>query len=556
MLKGFFDSILDFLGLRQKPRKAEPKLKEAVGKRIMLPPIPTITPKGQARVFVKKEFAKTKLFVKKPFALQKPWEKGLARKPLVARKLIVKKQPSARALQFEIEQILKEAQALKRKLEQKKLKIKGKRKVRKVRRKQKPAFAKKKKFQPLTAEEVQKLRERLQQKQQLSDFELERLKWHLDKSPFEREAEEKELHTLELEKIRKGLSAPQQTQQASVQGTVVQVPQGTQVFIGKQAERPEAVEAVQTVEEQIETTGQLLKSLEQDFLKRRISEQEYRQRVLDLNQKLRELRIRKKIQDEKAGKPQEVAQVRGQQVQQPMAQQKPIPQTMQKQALPQALKQQSQAIRPSTQQPSVQQAPVSREMQRFLEERVGKSDEGKLVQVEMNVQKLMKRFNLSENEAQQEILKIDKAKLLENFDKLVDLIELEQKTQRLMQENLELEKEKKMRALEKPEFGTGFEAGLPEKKKEEVKAIVLEIQKQRIITDFDKLLEVVQRKGKVSASEALKELKISKDRLSDCLKVLEQNNLVRVDFPPIGSEIIYDINYAPPQKKENNLKKK
>ena len=124
MIKGFFDSILDFLGLRQrvsnkrfesahlreaqigKRERREPKLKEAVEKRVIPPLVPTITPKGQARVFVKKEFAKTKIFAKKPIA---------------ARKL------SAKALQFEIGQILKEAQAFKKRLKlgKKKLPTKG-----------------------------------------------------------------------------------------------------------------------------------------------------------------------------------------------------------------------------------------------------------------------------------------------------------------------------------------------------------------------------------------------------------------------------------------------
>ena len=144
----------------------------------------------------------------------------------------------------------------------------------------------------------------------------------------------------------------------------------------------------------------------------------------------------------------------------------------------------------------------------------------------------------------------------ENFDKLVDLVELEQKTQRLFQEQLQLEKERKQRLEEKPEFGSGFEAGVPKKKIEEVKAIVAEVQKHRIITDFDNVLELVQRKGKVSGDDALKELKISRNKLKECISVLEQNSLLRVDFPPIGPEILYDINYVQPAKpsKENSKK--
>ncbi|MDO8647385.1 MAG: hypothetical protein Q7R70_03145 [Candidatus Diapherotrites archaeon] len=463
---------------------------------------------------------------------------------------------------------------------------------------------------PLTAVEIQRLRFNLNsglaaknpEEAEIRTEELDRIRKTLLEKPAA-SITEKELRTEELERIRKSLAEPggngrdrpfqsaetqsqasqnnfqaipksqslqqqdsmpsvrqqnSQPQFSGIQGTVVQVPEGASVFIGSQP--PQVQQAVQqkkseesqlSIDDDISATERLLKALEQDYLKRRISEQEYRQRVLDLNQRLRELKIKKKIQGEK---PVEIKLPDSEKPLEDPEQKIPAPAPASK-----PLRSKFQFSRPSVHYAVPQgNDSLTPEMQKFLQERLGKSDDAKLSELEANVQKLMKKYNLSESEAEEKIAKIDSPKVLQSFDKLVDLIELEQRTQKLMQEQLQIAKDRSPKQEEKSEFGSGFEAGVPKKKIEEVKAIVVELQKHRIVTDFDKLLELVQSKGKVSESDAFKELKISKDKLKDCINVLEQNNLVRVEFPPIGTSVIFDVNYIPPvklSKQEKNEKK-
>ena len=500
MLGNFFESLLKFLGLKKKHEPKGPRLTQPSGTMreirdwITAPDIPSITPRVQ------------KLFIK-PESFRKPSRiRRLEARPF---QKPAKKKPGIGALQFEIEQILKEAQALQKKLATVKPKL-AKPKVPKPKKKmpkRKRRFA----FKPLTRDEVRALRQKLKQRKPLQDFEIERLKQHL-KQPVAEKAEQ-ELRALELDKIRKSLEEPKPRQPAPEQAAFQAAPQ---------VQQPVAA-AEESLDDQISETEELLKGLEQDFLKRRISEPEYRQRVLDLDQKLRELKIRKKKQEQLGLKP------------------KPMP------VVPQAAKVQAQ---------EQAQPQVSAEMQRFLEKRFGKSDRQKLESLEEKVQELMKRFHLSEREAEAEISKLDNSKVLGNFDKLIDLIELEQKTQRLMQEHLELEKQKKLQAEEKPEFGTGFEPGMPKGKKEEVKAIVAELEKHRIVTDFDQLLELVQRRGRVSEKEASAELQIPRERIRQCIDILEDSGLVRVEIPPIGPVRIFDLNYIPPKKQKKERAKK
>jgi hypothetical protein len=530
-MRNFIDALMEFFGLKQPARQKLPKLKAAVKPAVKeLPAIPSITPKHARIVFKKKEFVQPLALKKKKFSW-KPRHGRFAAKT------------SRTALQFEVEKVLKEAIALKKKLE--KMHGKGKKHLKKKSQKkqvlrvgkkfrhlvlqEKQVLLVGKKFKHLTSQEIEEFRKRLKSKGRLSDSEIERMKAHLssgieskasDFGIFRKRLKSKgQLSDSGVERMKVHLgSAGIGVMKERLNGIneiplgKIPVPSGKGQAVQQQAEQPQAVvaasaEVPETIDGQIEATEELLKRLETDFLKRRISEQEYRQKTFELKQKLNELHIKKKLNAEKQG----------------TALQKPFAKT------------------------GVAKA--------FLGQASGKRNEGKIEELHGLVRELVKRAKIPESVVQAEVSKIDKAKLFGNAEKVVDLIELEQKTQKLMQEHLGLEKQERQ-AVEKTEFGTGFESGMPARKKEEIKEIVAELEKHKIITDFDKILELIQSKGKISSSDAVKELNISKQRLNECLEVLEESKLVKVEFPPIGSAMIFDANYLPPVLKARNSKGK
>lgn len=529
---GFFERLLEFLGiirrepkapLERKPLKEQAASKEAdaalhYGRKARAEDV--AVPSGSSRPVLRKK-ATTR-----------------ARRPLKKQASLRKRSARRKSLQFEIEEVLKEANLLKKKLAAREKRQRARRRARKSAEKPKPAQAPPNGFQPLSKDEVQSFRERLQKEKMLSDFDIQRLKANLSQNAEQKpllQQEERELRAKELDEIRKSLAEGKSRSGPQPSGTVLSVPQGASVIIGPQGVYPQVKPAAQVsddfIDDQIKTTEALMKSLEQDYLKRRIPEEDFKQRMSELSENLRELRLRKKsIEKKLAQRNVEEVSLDGSS--------KPVEVSPRQEAV---------QARPAVQQPPVSLSP---QMQHFLEERFGNSDEERLLGLEKNVEKLMQKFNLSEAEVERRMAGIDSSKTIESFDKLVGLIELEQKTQRLIQEQLELEREKKARREEKVDFGKDFGSGTPERRKEEVKAVVEEIAKHRIVTDFDKLLDLVQSKGKVKYAQAAKDLKISDSKMKECLSVLEENQLVHVEYPPIGSPVIFDVNYSPPQKKQ------
>jgi len=539
-MEGFFDRLLEFFGISKpsRPAPAKKQPKQAVEQPKALP---AKKPFGSASIPLasvpsSSSFRPKALLVKRQASAQR------SRRPL-RRQAVLRRHSKKKGLQFEIEEILNEARLLKKRLDArsgKKSKKRGKAKDSKQR--QEP----KEKLKPLTGSEIQNFRERLQREKMLSDFDIQRLKAHLsqtqEQAPFAHaekpSASGKELRNEELSQVRKSLfnGGGKFAFQPQPSGAALNVPQGASIIIGSQGVYPQLTPAAQvsedSIDDQIRTTESLMKALEQDYLKRRISEDDFKQRISELSNNLRALKLRKKnieirqaqsnVKEVSLNGPEKPAELPKISVISP----KPVPESQ-----------------------NAHGASLSPQMQRFLEDRFGNSDEKRLLGLEKDVGKLMQKFNLSESEVEKRLLDIDASKAIESFDKLVSLIELEQKTQRLIQEQLEIEREKKPRLDEKADFGRDFGSGIPERKKLEVKAVVEELVKHRIVTDFDKLLELVQSKGKIGYNQALKELKIPEAKLHECLAVLEENSLVRVDYPPIGPAVIFDINYSAPAKK-------
>ena len=74
---------------------------------------------------------------------------------------------------------------------------------------------------------------------------------------------------------------------------------------------------------------------------------------------------------------------------------------------------------------------------------------------------------------------------------------------------------------------------------------------------LNKLQKANQQLNQLSPQigKLIKELKIDKKRLHAATEVLENNELIRIEYPPFGSAIIYDAAYKKPEKKKKNKKK-
>ncbi len=243
--------------------------------------------------------------------------------------------------------------------------------------------------------------------------------------------------------------------------------------------QPQSEVQVRSVSEQIADTKELMASLENMYLKRQISEDAYRDKLLQYQQRLKELQLLQKG---------------GQKVSEPKF---------------------------ST--PSVQA---------LIEEKghEGNVKNEELKKVEQKVSGLMNKYNIPESEISREIQKIDKGNLVEGMDKVIDLIEMEQKTHQMMQQLLD----KKGKASEGGMVKGVAEAGMPKKPVKEVKALALEVHKQRIITDFDRILEYVNENKKTGVTQLAKELNMEKQQVAEYAAILSDKHLLELKYPAFG----------------------
>ncbi|MDD5163026.1 MAG: hypothetical protein PHD95_02345 [Candidatus ainarchaeum sp.] len=102
-----------------------------------------------------------------------------------------------------------------------------------------------------------------------------------------------------------------------------------------------------------------------------------------------------------------------------------------------------------------------------------------------------------------------------------------------------------------------FPTTLENKEKEKLKTNEKEIMKFRIETDMDLTLQIIREKGKIRTGELWKETKIEKKRLEELLNILEDQHLIKVEYPAFGDTIIESADYVKPSKpkKEKKIKK-
>ncbi|MDO8627517.1 MAG: hypothetical protein Q7K42_03565 [Candidatus Diapherotrites archaeon] len=85
-------------------------------------------------------------------------------------------------------------------------------------------------------------------------------------------------------------------------------------------------------------------------------------------------------------------------------------------------------------------------------------------------------------------------------------------------------------------FETNVSASIT--KVEKFKGIEKDLKMESVSTDFDKVLALVKQKGKISMDDAIKVLGMPKERIIEIAEILEDDNLVKVVYPPIGSTML------------------
>jgi hypothetical protein len=164
---------------------------------------------------------------------------------------------------------------------------------------------------------------------------------------------------------------------------------------------------------------------------------------------------------------------------------------------------------------------ISREIERVIERKAaGKLSKPELDGFSEQIAKLLREYKVPEYQIAAKIEALDSGRLVADFHKLISLVR---------------EQEESRRAEMIP-AASGFETAtaITPQKKEEIVASEREIVKARIETTFDRLLDLVKMKGSIELDEAAKELGLDKKQVKEYAEVLEQSNLLKMTYPPIG----------------------
>ncbi|MFH1234159.1 MAG: hypothetical protein V1493_00935 [Candidatus Diapherotrites archaeon] len=145
---------------------------------------------------------------------------------------------------------------------------------------------------------------------------------------------------------------------------------------------------------------------------------------------------------------------------------------------------------------------------------------GKIDIAERRVQELMRKYNLNEREIESEIQKMDSNRLLQDFDRLINMIEMDRKERRVTIED-------------SPEM-TETEMSYIDHKKEKTKTVSRDIKKLSIVTDADRIYAYVKSKGKAKTKQIAKDLEIPRKKVDEYAEILAENRLVELKYLPFG----------------------
>ena len=71
-----------------------------------------------------------------------------------------------------------------------------------------------------------------------------------------------------------------------------------------------------------------------------------------------------------------------------------------------------------------------------------------------------------------------------------------------------------------------------------------------ITTTIDRLLELVEKRGSISIKDAAKNFNVSRSQIESWVKLLEEHELIEVNYPPIGEPEIRKKGPEKPGKKK------
>ncbi len=171
------------------------------------------------------------------------------------------------------------------------------------------------------------------------------------------------------------------------------------------------------------------------------------------------------------------------------------------------------------------------ELQELIAEKFGgKAAPQQIQELQQKVRELLEQKMVTKSEMEENIRMVDANRLLEGFTKLLSLIELNEEPEQ------PLEMPSTIGPQQKPEKFAGTER---------------ELEKKELITDFDKILEIVRERGTITLNELASELDIDKRLLKEAVDILEENNLVIQEYPAFGSPRIIDPAYLEKKGKKS-----
>jgi hypothetical protein len=172
------------------------------------------------------------------------------------------------------------------------------------------------------------------------------------------------------------------------------------------------------------------------------------------------------------------------------------------------------------------------ELKQLVAERFeGRIAPEQLQELQQKIRELLEQKMVTRCQMEENIRNADSERLLEGFTKLLSMIDI-QGTR-----------------MEEPKTEMPSTIG-PQQKPEKYAGTEKELEKKELVTDFDKILEIVRERGAVTLNELASELGMDKRLLKEAVDILEENNLIIQEFPAFGSARIIDPAYVEKKKEK------
>lgn len=169
---------------------------------------------------------------------------------------------------------------------------------------------------------------------------------------------------------------------------------------------------------------------------------------------------------------------------------------------------------------AIEKPRLASRIERAIEEKAGgRISKDQIDRIESDLAQLLRRHKIPDESMEQRIMSLNSDRLVEDFHKLITLLEVQQASK--IEEQIK----------PAPDFE---DMTITAQKKEKVPTMEKEIIKARIETDFDRILNIVKFKGTAGLDEVAKELGMDKARVQEYSNILEENRLIELIYPPIG----------------------